>query len=63
MPPDDNDPTLSDIQRMGTKEFRTYTYMKLNSIDHSVKKIDARIWWVLGSVVALGVVAITAAVI
>ena len=48
---------------MNPKEFRIYTYMKLNKLDHCINKVETRQWWILGSVVLLGVIAILAAVL
>ena len=48
---------------MNPKEFRIYTFMKLSKLDHCVAKIESRLWWVLGSVVGLGLIAIIAAIL
>ena len=61
---------LSDIRQMKTGEFRQYTAFRLDTIDEKLRsqdmkflRLENRIWWVLGSVVTLGVVAILAAVL
>jgi hypothetical protein len=55
---------------MGTAEFRTWIFLRLNGIDDHLReqdalivRLDSRLWWVLGSVLALGAVAILAAVL
>lgn len=62
--------SLEDITRMGPREFRQWTFLRLNSIDEKLKghdsrfdKLDSRLFWILGSAVLLGVVAILAAVL
>ena len=55
--------SLEDIRGMGAGEFRQWTFLTIHRLDDRTRRIDQRLWWVLGSVVTLGVVAILAAVL
>lgn len=36
---------------MSSREYRTYTFLKLNSIDGTVRKLDTRLWALLVGIV------------
>jgi hypothetical protein len=54
---------LDNVMELSDREFRLWNFIKLKSIDERTSELDKRLWWVLGSVVTLGIVAILAAVI
>ena len=48
---------LEDIQKMTPREFRQYTFLKLNGMDNKLIKIDNRLWALLvGVIITIAVV-------
>lgn len=58
-----NNVTLADVERMTPKEFRIYSFMKLNKLDGCVGKIENRLWYVITAVVVFGVIGIFVALV
>ena len=54
---------LDNVMELSDREFRLWNFLKLRDIDDRTKTLDTRMWWILGSVVVLGTLAILTAVV
>lgn len=50
--------TLENVQQLSEREYRLYNFLKLNSIESEVKKLDRRLWY-LGVGIIMGILAAT----
>lgn len=56
-----NSVRLEDVQKMTPREFRQYTFLKLNGMDHKLSNIDNRTWAILTGIIAtIGTVVLVA---
>lgn len=55
--------TLEDVIKMNSREWKIYTFMKLNKLDGCVGKIENRLWYVITAVVVFGVIGIFVALV